>query len=131
MRRPALAVRPPERPTRGHPLPAGARVVLALGLSLLALAPAACTPATPDVDDPPAADDDTGPGDDDTGPGDDDTGPGDDDTGPGDDDTGPADDDSAAPCVEGGDADGDAYLPGVDCDDCDPEVHPGAEELCN
>ena len=43
-----------------------------------------------------------------------------------DDDSGPDDDDSSDP-----DGDGDGFLPPEDCDDDDPEVHPGAEEVCN
>ena len=37
-------------------------------------------------------------------------------------------DDTAVPEV---DADGDGYASTVDCDDADPEIHPGAEELCD
>lgn len=31
----------------------------------------------------------------------------------------------------GGDADGDGYPAGIDCDDMDPSVHPGATEVCD
>jgi len=53
----------------------------------------------------------------------------DDDETPGDDDTDPDDDDDdSVP----GDADGDGYTPDDgDCDDGDPSVHPGAEEVCD
>ena len=30
-----------------------------------------------------------------------------------------------------GDGDGDGFLPPEDCDDTDPDIHPGANELCN
>jgi hypothetical protein len=51
----------------------------------------------------------------------------------------PASGDCVEQLVEGADDDGDSYLdadcdtpvPGDDCDDDDPEVHPGADELCN
>ncbi len=33
--------------------------------------------------------------------------------------------------VDPQDADGDGFLPSVDCDDADPAVHPGAAETCN
>jgi len=33
--------------------------------------------------------------------------------------------------LEAVDADGDGYLPAVDCNDEDPAVHPGAEEVCD
>ncbi len=101
--------------------------------------------ATPDtVATPTVGDDDTSPGDDDdasleqTPPGDDDTtfetpAVGDDDLSPentptGDDDwspTPPGDDDSP---VEDGDQDG--FFPPQDCDDQDPTVNPGADEVC-
>ncbi len=89
-----------------------------------------------DDDNDASADDDDDTGDDDTGDddtGDDDTGDddtGDDDTGDddtGDDDTGDDDtgDDDTAPA----DNDGDGYLDTVDCDDNDPDVNPGADEV--
>ena len=57
---------------------------------------------------------------------DDDSGVDDDDSGVDDDDSGVDDDDSAS-----ADADGDGFGLPDDCDDEDPLVHPGAEELCN
>ncbi len=68
-------------------------------------------PECDDGDDDDSGDDDTG--DDDTG--DDDSG--DDDSG--DDDTTPPDD-----------ADGDGWIAELDCDDNDPEIHPGAFDWC-
>jgi hypothetical protein len=47
-----------------------------------------------------------------------------------DDDTLPADDDDTTP-PEPIDNDGDGYSEGVDCDDSDSTVHPGATELCD
>ncbi len=70
-------------------------------------------------------DDDLSPGDDDLSPGDDDLSPGDDDLSPGDDDLSPGDDDTPAT-----DADLDGYFPPGDCDDTDPLVNPGVEEVC-
>ena len=57
-------------------------------------------------------------------------GEGDDDSGdlPGDDDDTTGDDDDSAGPV---DADGDGFTDDVDCDDGDPDTHPGADELCD
>lgn len=41
--------------------------------------------------------------------------------------SGPFDDTGTTPST---DADGDGYEVGVDCDDADPDVHPGADEVC-
>ncbi len=59
----------------------------------------------------------------------------DDDDSSGDDDSAGDDDDSAADDDDGTelpvDGDGDNYLDEVDCDDGDPAIHPGADELCD
>ena len=52
---------------------------------------------------------------------------GDDDDSSGDDDDSSGDDDDSAPV----DSDGDGHATGDDCNDADPAVHPGAEELCD
>ena len=44
-------------------------------------------------------------------------------------DTGSSDDDTGD--QPGGDRDGDGFGAGEDCDDSDPTVNPGADELCN
>ncbi len=83
--------------------------------ALLLVPLVACTTRS---DFPRQADDDSADDDDLTFPQDDDDSATDDD----DDD----DDDDAAT-----DQDGDGYPAGVDCDDADPNVHPGAAEICN
>jgi hypothetical protein len=44
------------------------------------------------------------------------------------DDTAPPEDTAPAACT---DADADGHCEDIDCDDADPEVHPGASEICN
>ena len=60
-------------------------------------------------------------------PGDDDDSGDDDTTAPADDDDSGSDDDDSAAV----DADGDGYTVDEDCDDGNPDVHPGAEEICD
>ena len=80
-----------------------------------------------DDDDTSSDDDDTSSDDDDTSTDDDDTASDDDDTSSDDDDTFSDDDDStSAP-----DWDGDGWSPPQDCDDYEPNTHPGAPELCD
>ncbi|MCK6528594.1 hypothetical protein L6R50_13900 [Myxococcota bacterium] len=88
---------------------------------------------TPTDDDTAPPDDDTTLGDDDTAPPDDDTAPPDDDTVPPDDDSTPPDDDTAPPDDDTApvDGDGDGFVDGVDCDDADAGVFPGADEVCD
>jgi hypothetical protein len=71
------------------------------------------------MDDDSACDDDS------SDVGDDDTTADDDDTQPADDDT-TADDDDVVP-----DQDGDGYSEQPDCDDSDPDINPGATEICD
>ncbi len=66
---------------------------------------------------------------------DDDTTAGDDDVTAGDDDTTPPDDDDATPTDDdddsgNADGDGDGWIADLDCDDNDPDVHPGAFDWC-
>ncbi len=104
-----------------------ARCALLLAMLWIAGSLGCVLPPQDDDDRPGGGDDDATWGDDDddddmTPPGDDDTG--DDDTG--DDDTG--DDDF----THGGDEDNDGYTTEQgDCDDHNPDVYPGAEDLCD